>query len=514
MIGKIHIYFVAILAVLISSCSADLNTSTPVDRWPAIFPDYSGIVIPPNIAPLNFVIKEKGKDFAARITANGENPITIKNKRGVIDIDISKWHDLLKKAKGKDINIEVYAKDDNGKWQKFKTIVNQVANDEIDNHLAYRLINTGYVMWSALGIYQRNLENFDESAIIDNKSIDNTCVNCHSFSNNNPKSMNIHVRSTHGGTVIYTDGKLKKVNLKTKYTLAQGAYVNWHPGGKHIAYSVNTISQRFFSKNIRQEVSDAASDLIVYDVEKNRVTTSPKVSTNSRENLPVWSADGKSLYYISAPEVTDYESQYNAKFSLMHIPYDVEKNVWGQADTVISAKETGKSVTFPKPSPDGKYLMFTMSDHGYFTIHHPDADLYLLDLQTGQFERMEVNSELTDSYHCWSNSGRWFVFSSKRLDGLYTRPFFSYFDKNGKASKPFVLPQKDPEFYDSFLKNYNIPELITGAVEPSAFDIRDLIMTEAQPVDFDPSVDKAYMEEHLRKKNVVQNQKPAMTEEH
>jgi tricorn protease-like protein len=325
--------------------------------------------------------------------------------------------------------------------------------------------------------------------------------------------MNIHVRSTHGGTIIYEGGKLKKINLKTPYTLNQGAYLNWHPDGKHIAYSVNTISQRFFSKDIRQEVSDAASDLIVYDVEKNMVTTSPKVSTSSRENLPVWAADGKSIYYISAPEVTDYESQYNAKFSLMHIPYDVERNIWGDADTVISASKTGKSVTFPKTSPDGKYLMFTLTDHGYFSIHHPDADLYLLNLKSGQIERMSVNSDkYTDSYHCWSSTGRWFVFSSKRIDGLYTRPYFSYFDENGKASKPFVLPQKDPEFYDSFLKNYNIPELITGAVEPSSFDIRELIKTEAQSVNLDPKVDKAYMQNHLRKKEVIE--KPSTTEEH
>jgi len=496
----IQILTIALFTIFICSCSSDINNCTQIDRLPVILPDYSEIVIPPNIAPLNFIVKEKGIAFIAKISSYGETPITIENKNGIIEIDIKKWHSLLEKAKGKEISTDIYTKEENGKWQKFKSIVNKVAEEDIDNHLVYRLINTGYVLWSEMGIYQRNLENFDESVIIDNKSIDNTCINCHSFAKNDPKSMMVHVRSIHSGTVIYTNGKLKKINTKTKYTLSAGGYPNWHPDGKHIAYSVNTINQRFFSKDIRQEVSDAASDIIVYDVEKNTVTTSPKVSTNSRENLPVWSADGKTLYYICAPPVTDYESQYKAKYNLMRIPYDVEKNVWGKADTVISTKTFGKSVTFPKISPDGRFLMFTASEYGYFTIHHPDADLYLLDLQTGKYEKMDINSTQTDSYHCWSSSGRWFVFSSKRMDGLYTRPYFCYFDKDGKASKPFVLPQKDPEFYYSFLKNYNIPQLITDAVEPSPLDLRDLILDKAQPAKLDATVDSLYMKTHLKKK--------------
>lgn len=501
MIKKIPIYLLILIFAVANSCTTDLSHSDQVDRLPVIFPDYTGIVIPPNMAPLNFVVKEKGDLFVARISVKDDLQLTVESTDGIIDIDIDKWHGLLHKAKGGEIHVAVFVRGENGRFQQFKTIINRVANEEIDNHLVYRLINTGYVMWSKMGIYQRNLENFDESAVIDNQTIGNTCVNCHSFSRNNPKSMMVHVRATNAGTVIYDDGKLKKINSKTKYTLSPGAYPNWHPDGKHIAYSVNNISQRFFSKDIRIEVTDAASDIIVYDTRNDKISTSPQVSTGSRENLPNWSPDGKYLYYISAPGITDYESEVNTRYSLMRIPYDAEKNSWGKADTVISASELGKSITFPKLSPDGKYLMFTAAEHGYFTIHYPDADLYLLNLETGEYKKMDINSpKTTDSYHCWSSSGRWFVFSSKRLDELFTRPFFCYFDADGNPSKPFVLPQKNPEFYDSFLINYNIPELITGAVEPSPFDLRELILSGAKPVSLDDAVDTVFMRDHLKKK--------------
>ena len=57
------------------------------------------------------------------------------------------------------------------------------------------------------------------------------------------------------------------------------------------------------------------------------------------------------------------------------------------------------------------------------------------------------------------------IFSSRRIDGLYTRPYIAYIGKDGKVGKPFLLPQKDTEFYDRFMMSYNIPEFITGKVK-------------------------------------------------
>ena len=481
------------------SCSSGIDNFTEVPRLPSIFPDYTAIIIPPNIAPLNFKINEPGSEFEARIYTEKEKPVVVHSNHQNIEIGIDEWHKLLEQGAGSKLYVDVFVKQNNGGWQKFQTIENEISTEKIDNHLAYRLINTGYVLWNNLGIYQRNLENFDEKPILENKSIEFGCINCRSFANNNPENMMIHIRAIHGGTVISHDGKLNKVNTKTPYTLNGGAYPSWHPDGKHIAFSVNNIGQLFCSGEVRIEVVDEFSDLIVYDVEKNTVTTSPKVSTSSRENLPIWSPDGKFIYFISSAPGNSADERIDIKYDLLRIGFDVNTNTWGQIDTVLSSAAIGKSISFPKISPNGKFLMFCTSDNGYFTIHHPQTDLNLLNLQTGEFQKMDINSTETDSYHCFSSSGKWFVFSSKRLDGLFTRPFFSYLDENGNASKPFVLPQKNPEFYNTFIKNYNIPELITGKVSFSHLEIRDKVLEDAAPAKIDASVDTVYMRRHLEK---------------
>ena len=110
--------------------------------------------------------------------------------------------------------------------------------------------------------------------------------------------------------------------------------------------------------------------------------------------------------------------------------------------------------------------MFVEFNYGNFSIWHPEADLAMIDLKTGRVRRLnEVNSLNVESFHTWSSTGRWIVFSSKRMDGGWARPYFAHFDKRtGRFTKPFVLPQESPSFYDTFMKTYNLPELITSPV--------------------------------------------------
>lgn len=171
---------------------------------------------------------------------------------------------------------------------------------------------------------------------------------------------------------------------------------------------------------------------------------------------------------------------------MCRIDFDASSGSFGERiDTLVSSFQTGKSVSFPRISPDGKNLVFTLSDYGNFSIWHREADLYRLDLASGNFQPIDnINSSETESYHSWSSNSRWMIFSSRRTDGLYTRPFITYASENGTFSKPFMVPQKDPDFYEEFLKSYNVPEFITGKITTDGRSMLKAIGSPAKDVNF------------------------------
>jgi len=455
-----------ILVVLFawSSCSEDISKSKMMIEPVVISPDYAGITIPCNIAPLNFVVKFPAEKYLAIYRLGDEEQFRISSDDGNITIPAGKWKSLLNEAKDKEFSIDIHIKKD-GDWLKYPSVTNKISSDSVDGYLVYRLIDPGFETWNKMGIYQRNLGNFDETPIMENSMSDGNCMNCHSFCMNNSNTMLFHMRADHAGTYLYKNGIIEKLDTKTDSTLGPGVYPSWHPGGNFVAFSTNRIVQTFHAiPDKKIEVLDTLSDVIVYDLNAHSVTTVPAISSKRRlETFPTWSPDGKSLYFCSAISVPPREYK-NIKYDLLRISFDPEKKCFGSVDTVYKASEMGKSVSFPRISPDGKFAMFCQSDYGNFSIWHPESDIYLFNLETQEISKPEINSNQTESYHTWSSDSRWLVFSSRRLDGLFTRPYFSHMDNEGNFSKPFILPQKDPLFYDEFLKSFNIPELVKSKV--------------------------------------------------
>lgn len=472
---KSRILLISIVILLVGCISLPENAEV-VDSQPRIYPDYLQAEIPVNIAPLNFKMVEKCQQMVVLFTGkNSRFQVSGKQK---IEIPLSKWRKMLAESKDDSVKVQVFASFE-GKWKQYQPFAFYVRPEPVDPYLAYRLIAPGYVVWSKMGIYQRNLTNFEQEAIITNSLVPGACMNCHAFRQNSADSMIFHLRVPNGGTVLLQGDVVEKLATKTDQTISNFVYPYWHPGGDYIVFSVNNISQVFHATaQKRIEVVDAKSDIIVYDIRNNKVLTCDFLTTpDFFETFPAFTPNGKNLVFCRA-EARETPGQYDSiKYNLCAVAFDPATGHFGnRLDTLVAAAAFNKSVSFPRVSPDGKYLMFTLSDYGNFSIWHNEADLYLLNLSDKTYRALdEVNSPRTESYHSWSSNSRWFVFSSRRDDGLYTRPYLSYVDETGRIGKPFMLPQKDPDFYTDLMESFNIPEFVKGEVNINSNAIERLL---------------------------------------
>ena len=477
-------YFFTISAILIMlfSCMGDPGKKADkTDEPPSLTPDYSGTVIPYNIAPMNFRIENEGSAFFARFQSANGKAIEVSSRNGNIAIPAGRWRRLLEENKGGELKISLFARGPEG-WSEFRTITNTISADPIDPYITYRLLYPGYESWKEIYIKQRSLESFRERSIIENSLVEENCLNCHSYNNTGKTGdFMIHMRGSLGGTYFYNDGNLKKVNLKPKELKNGAVYPRWHPSGKFVAYSSNKIVQQFHSAlNKKVEVSDLESSLALYDIDRNEIM---EISLPEKEKYmdtyPEWSPDGGYLYFCRAPAVGEVFSYDSVRYDLYRVSFNQETRETGPVELIYNASAIGKSVSFPRVSPEGYNIVITLHNYGVFPIWHKEADLVSIDLRTLKATTMALNSSSTDSYHSWSSNSRWLVFSSKRIDGLTARFFISYIDSEGKASKPFIMPQKDPDFYDRFLKSYNVPEFSTFEVDVNPGKILESARGEA-----------------------------------
>ena len=508
---KLKYILIVVAAALLTGCGkpkAELPAQySQLEEKADIYPDYTDIVVPPNIAPLNFMVRDSLADaFVAYLKGEGAELLVSAGKKGVIQMDMTEWKNLLSTCKGTDIRVSVYARRGE-KWFCYKPYTISIAEEPIDAFLSYRLIQPSYELYRQLGIYQRNLTNWDVHTIYENnrefENSVNHCINCHNYRSNSSADMMFHVRSNHGGTVIVQNGKAHKVQMKDSTIISAGVYPSWHPTENLIAFSTNKTGQAFHLYHPEKiEVMDESSDLLLYDVTKNEVSHIVRTPYDL-ETFPCWSPDGKTLYYCnadlskildhSAPDSTRahqlmfrYDSIY---YNLMSVPFDIKTRKFGEPKIEVDAAFMHKSVSVPRVSPDGRYVLYTRGNYGQFHIWHKSADLWVKDLKTDScYALKEANSDDADSFHSWSSNGRWMVFASRRMDGNYSRAFLAYFDKNGKAHKAFVIPQEDPEMNILLLKSYNVPELTKDPVTISAAEIGKCIYeTEAVNAEYIPT---------------------------
>jgi hypothetical protein len=490
--GTSRALLIAAGLLALASCARgpNLSSAVRVEAAPRIDPDYAGIVIPPNIAPLNFRVLEDGSDCVVRISSDGAATVELRCPERQCRMSVKAWRELLSQNKGKSLYYDIYLRKADGAWTQYATFANRVAEEPIDPYIVYRRLTPNNQFTVIKGIFQRDLENFETAPML-TLSQESGCYNCHTFCQGNPDKFFFHLRGENGGMVFVRDGRIYKINTRQGPISRPTAFASWHPDGARIVASVNDEYHTFFPSTAKLghfEASHVRGDLVVYNLETNTLSTSREVFENGYiQTHPCWSADGKWIFYVRCrrqqPVVQkDFEK---LRFDLMRISYDAASDAWGTPETLLECSKLGKSCTFPRASPDGRYLLCVLCDRATFAVYQNSADLCLFDLESKTWRRLDaLNGDFVDSFPVWSSNGRWFSFTSRRRDDISALPYFGYFDAQGREHKPFLLPQEDPGGYDTFTDSYNAVQLVKGKVTIDPLTLAEAARQPAIPALF------------------------------
>lgn len=483
-------------SLLMASCTQRPKDAVLINELPNIYPDYIGVTIPAGLAPLNFNLMADGpilRETDAEcidVTVKGSMGGELYSNGSFADFDIEDWQELTRRNVGGTLTFTVCVKKTEG-WLQYRDFEVYVSPYQFTDYgLTYRKLAPGYETYSHIGNYQRDLHSWDEEAIIESQSVPGQCMCCHTSNRTNPAQFTFQLRGKHGATLVQREvaegdpaangranGKpVAREWLKSSHDsiLSKCVYPYWHPSGNYCAYSLNLIHQMFWTGKDRLiEVFDDASDVIVLDVRSKEILRSPLIESTKGvyETYPAFSVDGRTLYFCSsfAHKVPIHAD--SVRYSLCSIAFNPEDGSYGsRIDTIVNAAAEGHSITFPRPSYDGRWLLYSQADFGNFPIDHREADLWLLDLSNGERHPLsEANSDHTESFHNWSSDSHWIVFASRREDGLYSLLYLSSVDAEGHATKPFLLPQHNPwQYYHSSIYSYNVPDFTSVKVD---FDV-------------------------------------------
>jgi Tol biopolymer transport system component len=147
--------------------------------------------------------------------------------------------------------------------------------------------------------------------------------------------------------------------------------------------------------------SNRDGDLDIYTMSEDGTGVRQLVNEDGRDFEPDVSADGKTIVYASQPKGSD-----NTRLNLMEID-------GGNRRLLTSGPAAGLVVTddYPHWSPDGKRIVFqrtTATDEGV------DADLWLIDVETGEETQLTDTPDAWDSTPSFAADGNSVVFESSR----------------------------------------------------------------------------------------------------
>ena len=343
-----------------------------------------------------------------------------------------------------------------------------------------------------------------------------TCVNCHSFSRDG-KTMGIDVDGPDNDRGLYALMPIKRQTLMgsaniVKWSTFQGPLggnlrigfmSQVSPDGQDVLTTINDptseqsevhkndIIDRYYVMNFLdyrflQVFYPTRGILAWYSRETGHLQPLPGADDDRFVQAGgVWSPDGKYIVFLRARARSAYPPGFEKasfatdpketqiQYDLYRIPFNGGKG--GTPERIEGASENGMSNSFPKVSPDGRWIVFVEAHNGM--LMRPDSKLYIVPFEGGKARMLNCNTRLMNSWHSFSPNGRWLVFSSKALSP-YTQMYLTHIDENGNDSPAILVDNAT-----AANRAVNIPEFVN--IKPGSWDT-----LEAPLADFFHEVDQ------------------------